>query len=180
VLAGPRAGDSEAAALISGRGKRVMDSIRQEVAEFSHLQDAVAEQTDANFPATLRRMFLVLGVASALADRPSPPALGKNIPLAARLMAVADVYDALISRRVYKEPMDHQAAKANFARSPGGSAARLSCWPSPCRCKSRFRLFRRRSGPASDPPASVALASARGGSRYRPRRPADLPPSRPR
>jgi hypothetical protein len=119
VLAGPRAGDSEAAALISGRGKRVMDSIRQEVAEFSHLQDAVAEQTDANFPATLRRMFLVLGVASALADRPSPPALGKNIPLAARLMAVADVYDALISRRVYKEPMDHQAAMEIMTRGRG-------------------------------------------------------------
>jgi putative two-component system response regulator len=30
------------------------------------------------------------------------------IPLAARLMAVADVYDALISRRVYKEPYSHE------------------------------------------------------------------------
>jgi putative two-component system response regulator len=35
---------------------------------------------------------------------------GENIPLAARLMAVADVYDALISRRVYKEPMPHEKA----------------------------------------------------------------------
>lgn len=32
------------------------------------------------------------------------------IPLSARLMAVADVYDALISRRVYKEPMPHNQA----------------------------------------------------------------------
>ncbi|UCV28130.1 CHASE2 domain-containing protein [Ferribacterium limneticum] len=32
---------------------------------------------------------------------------GENIPLAGRLMALADVYDALISRRVYKKPFTH-------------------------------------------------------------------------
>ncbi|HUA56411.1 MAG TPA: two-component system response regulator [Candidatus Sulfotelmatobacter sp.] len=37
---------------------------------------------------------------------------GDAIPISARLMALADVYDALISRRVYKEPMSHDAAKA--------------------------------------------------------------------
>ena len=35
---------------------------------------------------------------------------GDNIPVSARLMAVADVYDALISRRVYKEGMPHEKA----------------------------------------------------------------------
>jgi putative two-component system response regulator len=35
---------------------------------------------------------------------------GEEIPLSARLMAVADVYDALISRRVYKEGMSHEKA----------------------------------------------------------------------
>ena len=35
---------------------------------------------------------------------------GEAIPLSARLMAVADVYDALISRRVYKEGMPHEQA----------------------------------------------------------------------
>ncbi|MBK1648853.1 response regulator [Rhabdochromatium marinum] len=35
---------------------------------------------------------------------------GDAIPLSARLMAVADVYDALISRRVYKESMSHEQA----------------------------------------------------------------------
>ena len=35
---------------------------------------------------------------------------GDAIPVPARLMAVADVYDALISRRVYKEPMSHEQA----------------------------------------------------------------------
>jgi putative two-component system response regulator len=33
---------------------------------------------------------------------------GAAIPLSARLMAIADVYDALISRRVYKPPFPHE------------------------------------------------------------------------
>lgn len=35
---------------------------------------------------------------------------GDAIPISARLMALADVYDALISRRVYKEGMSHDEA----------------------------------------------------------------------
>jgi len=35
---------------------------------------------------------------------------GDHIPVSARLMAVADVYDALISRRVYKDGMPHEKA----------------------------------------------------------------------
>lgn len=37
-------------------------------------------------------------------------AAGEDIPASARIMAVADVYDALISRRVYKEGMPHEKA----------------------------------------------------------------------
>ncbi|MBF0384014.1 MAG: two-component system response regulator [Magnetococcales bacterium] len=37
---------------------------------------------------------------------------GDDIPISARLMAVADVYDALISRRVYKEPFSHEKSVA--------------------------------------------------------------------
>ena len=44
---------------------------------------------------------------------------GEAIPLAARLMAVADVYDALISRRPYKAPMSHQAAMDNICAGAG-------------------------------------------------------------
>ncbi|MBS2034552.1 two-component system response regulator [bacterium] len=35
---------------------------------------------------------------------------GEDIPISARLMAVADVYDALISKRVYKDGMSHEQA----------------------------------------------------------------------
>ena len=35
---------------------------------------------------------------------------GEQIPVSARLMALADVYDAIISRRVYKDPMPHENA----------------------------------------------------------------------
>lgn len=35
---------------------------------------------------------------------------GKEIPLSARVMAIADVYDALISKRSYKEPFTHELA----------------------------------------------------------------------
>lgn len=44
---------------------------------------------------------------------------GDAIPISARLMAVADVYDALISRRVYKESMSHEKAVAIIADGRG-------------------------------------------------------------
>jgi len=44
---------------------------------------------------------------------------GDNIPISARLMAVADVYDALISRRVYKEGMPHDKAVGIIAEGRG-------------------------------------------------------------
>ncbi len=44
---------------------------------------------------------------------------GEAIPLSARLMALADVYDALISRRVYKEGMPHDKAVAIIVEGRG-------------------------------------------------------------
>lgn len=44
---------------------------------------------------------------------------GDAIPLSARLMAVADVYDALISRRVYKPPFPHEQAIAMIIAERG-------------------------------------------------------------
>ena len=36
---------------------------------------------------------------------------GETIPLSARIVAIADVYDALRSKRPYKDPMPHEKAK---------------------------------------------------------------------
>lgn len=44
---------------------------------------------------------------------------GEAIPLSARLMAIADVYDALISERVYKAAMSHESALEIIAEGRG-------------------------------------------------------------
>ncbi len=44
---------------------------------------------------------------------------GEEIPISARLMALADVYDALISRRVYKAGMPHDEALRTIAEGRG-------------------------------------------------------------
>jgi cyclic di-GMP phosphodiesterase len=44
---------------------------------------------------------------------------GESIPLAARLMALADVFDALISRRIYKAPIAIEAARETMAAQGG-------------------------------------------------------------
>lgn len=61
--------------------------------------------------------FLRLGAEIALSHHEKwdgtgyPQGLsGENIPQSGRLMALADVYDALISRRVYKPPFPHSKA----------------------------------------------------------------------
>ncbi|KAF1049829.1 response regulator [Xylophilus sp.] len=45
---------------------------------------------------------------------------GEAIPPSARLMALADVYDALISKRVYKPAYPHEQSCATVARGRGG------------------------------------------------------------
>jgi putative two-component system response regulator len=44
---------------------------------------------------------------------------GQNIPLAARIVAVADVYDALRSARVYKKAQTHAAARETIVAGSG-------------------------------------------------------------
>ncbi len=44
---------------------------------------------------------------------------GEAIPLAARIMAIADVFDALISPRVYKRPMPFDEARATIGAGRG-------------------------------------------------------------
>ncbi len=44
---------------------------------------------------------------------------GAEIPLSGRIMAIADVYDALVSKRVYKKPMPHHEAVDHIAGQRG-------------------------------------------------------------
>jgi HD-GYP domain-containing protein (c-di-GMP phosphodiesterase class II) len=44
---------------------------------------------------------------------------GEDIPLSARIVAVADVYDALTSKRVYKQAMSHETACEIINRDAG-------------------------------------------------------------
>lgn len=44
---------------------------------------------------------------------------GEEIPLEARIMAIADVYDALVSKRCYKEPMSFEKANEVMLESMG-------------------------------------------------------------
>ncbi|MDD5028712.1 MAG: HD domain-containing protein, partial [Rhodoferax sp.] len=44
---------------------------------------------------------------------------GSDIPLSARIFAVADVFDALCSKRPYKEPMSFEASMAILANDTG-------------------------------------------------------------
>jgi response regulator RpfG family c-di-GMP phosphodiesterase len=44
---------------------------------------------------------------------------GDAIPLEAKVMAMADVYDALLSKRVYKLPMSYAATREEFRKSSG-------------------------------------------------------------
>ena len=46
---------------------------------------------------------------------------GENIPLTARITALADVYDALTSKRVYKEAFSHEKSKAILVEESGTS-----------------------------------------------------------
>ncbi len=44
---------------------------------------------------------------------------GENIPLGARIITVVDAYDAMTSRRVYREPMSIETARAELLRCSG-------------------------------------------------------------
>ena len=44
---------------------------------------------------------------------------GEEIPLSARIMAVADVFDALVSKRSYKEPFSFEKAVSIITEESG-------------------------------------------------------------
>jgi putative two-component system response regulator len=73
-----------------------------------------------------KNTFVNMGIAIARAHHEKwdgsgyPDGLvGENIPLAGRIMALADVYDALRSKRPYKEPFTHEKSCAIILEGKG-------------------------------------------------------------
>ena len=63
---------------------------------------------------------------------------GHEIPLAGRLMSLADVYDALISSRIYKPPYSHDQAR-EFVIASSGTHFDPEIVTAFLRCEEEFR-----------------------------------------
>ena len=78
----------------------------------------------------------------------SPQGLkGTDIPISGRLMAVADVYDALISKRVYKPAFSHDKAMG-ILREGAGSHFDADVIAALNACEDQFKAVAERYGDA--------------------------------
>ncbi|MBR3525219.1 MAG: HD-GYP domain-containing protein, partial [Lachnospiraceae bacterium] len=87
-------------------GSRVIESAMSLVSDSSYLQEA------RNLATYHHERWDGKGYPSGKA--------GEDIPLSARIMAVADVFDALVSKRSYKEPFSFEKAM-NIIQEGAGS-----------------------------------------------------------
>jgi putative two-component system response regulator len=89
---------------------------------------------------------------------------GEAIPLCGRIVALADVYDALTSRRVYKQAFDHDVARSIIIEGSGSQfepdivAAFLACEDEFLAIRRQYAVDAQPSGssmmPASDAPVA--------------------------
>ena len=86
-------------------GIRIIEKIEENTAEHAFLRHAKV------FAATHHEKWDGSGYPLGLS--------GEQIPLEGRLMAIADVYDALISQRPYKPPLDIAEANASIIEGSG-------------------------------------------------------------
>ena len=92
--------------------RTAMDPAIRDVTLYHHARwDGTGYPTHAEITDTLRE----LGLDASNVPEPS----GASIPLSARLVAVADVFDALMSRRAYKEAWEPAEVRAEFEKSSG-------------------------------------------------------------
>ncbi|MDD3123771.1 MAG: HD domain-containing protein [Candidatus Izemoplasmatales bacterium] len=87
-------------------GANILNSIIDKFPNLSHLKKAAEI---ANFH---HEHFDGHGYPSGIS--------GQEIPLMARIVALADVYDALVSERIYKPTMTHEEAKLIIMEKSGG------------------------------------------------------------
>jgi len=86
-------------------GKMAIDRIREDLPDESFISYA------HDIAYTHHEKWDGSGYPSAL--------VGENIPICGRIMAIADVYDALISERVYKPPFPHEKARRIILEGKG-------------------------------------------------------------
>jgi len=70
------------------------------------LQDKVPNQTFLDYAKTMAYLHHEKWDGTGYPERIK----GANIPLQARMMAIVDVYEALVSERPYKKPFSHEDA----------------------------------------------------------------------
>lgn len=88
------------------------------------LGDKVLAQAERNLPEPSRFLHIAREITTGHHEKWDgsgyPKGLqGDDIPISARLMAVADVYDALISKRIYKEAYSHEEAATIITQGQG-------------------------------------------------------------
>jgi putative two-component system response regulator len=93
---------------------------------------------------------------------------GEQIPLAARIVAIADVYDALSQKRCYRDPLPHEAC-VDFIRENAGAHFDPELVEVFLRVAPQFREIARQYAahrealtPPSETPGEPALAGAAG------------------
>lgn len=92
--------------------RTAMDEAVRNVTLYHHAKwDGTGYPKHAEILATLRELHV------DTANVPEPK--GEGIPLAARLVAIADVFDALMSKRAYKEAWTPADVRAEFERARG-------------------------------------------------------------
>ncbi|HWB10337.1 MAG TPA: HD domain-containing phosphohydrolase [Pirellulales bacterium] len=82
------------------------------------LQSAIEKNPDAAFPRMARDIALTHHERYDGTGYPAGLA-GDAIPLCGRIVAVADVYDAMTSSRVYKQAVDHETARGFIVSEAG-------------------------------------------------------------
>lgn len=115
--------------------------------EFDHMRqhvqigaDAINEMVDFNVSGSFMKMALDIvrfhherfdgnGYLAGLA--------GDEIPLSARIVAIADVYDAITSKRVYKEAMSFEFAYSEITTNAGTQFDPV-CVDAFCSCREEF------------------------------------------
>ncbi|HEV3340300.1 MAG TPA: response regulator [Pirellulales bacterium] len=84
---------------------------------------------------------------------------GRNIPLCGRIVALADVYDALTSKRVYKDPFEHDVVRS-IITAESGTHFDPDIVQAFLATEQEFIAIRRQFSAATEPAASKIAASS--------------------